>query len=237
MITVLAVLAASLLGSVHCAAMCGGFVCLYAGTGSVRHVGVTSHAAYNGGRLASYLVLGVVAGAVGQGVDHVGAIAGIGRLAAIVAGALMVLWGGSTILASLGVRLPRANAPRFMQAGLTSVLVRFRHQSPTVRGAATGLLTTLLPCGWLYAFVATAGATGHVADAVLVMFAFWLGTLPMMLTLGFGARRMFGSFQRRLPVAAAAVAVMLGALSMAGKLTARPLEHASHGAEMLHDGR
>jgi uncharacterized protein len=236
MTAVLAVLAASLLGSVHCAAMCGGFVCLYAGAGSGGHVGVRPHAAYNGGRLVSYLTLGAIAGAVGQGVDQVGAMAGIGRLAAIVAGALMVGWGGSTILAALGVRLPQTDTPRLIQASLTSLLVRFRHQSPSVRGAATGLLTTLLPCGWLYAFVATAGATGHVPDAVLVMLAFWLGTLPMMVTLGLGARRVFGSFQRRLPVAAAGAAVVLGALSMAGKLTARPFEHVRH-AEVVHDSR
>ena len=237
MTTILAVLAASLLGSVHCAAMCGGFVCLYAGPGSARHVGVRPHAAYNGGRLASYLLLGSVAGAVGKSVDRVGAIAGIGRLAAITAGALMVVWGGSTLLAASGVRLPQTGAPRLLQASLTSALVRFRNQSSTVRAAATGLLTTLLPCGWLYVFVASAGGTARVGDAMLVMFAFWLGTLPMMVTLGIGARRLFGSLQRRLPLAAAAVAVVLGALSMAGKLTARPLEHARHDTELVHDGR
>jgi sulfite exporter TauE/SafE len=235
--TVVAVLAASLLGSVHCAAMCGGFVCLYAGTGPVRNVGVRSHGAYNGGRLASYLLLGAVAGTVGQGVDHVGAIAGVGRLAAVVAGALMVLWGGRTLLAALGVRLPQTNAPRFLQASLTSLLVRFRNQSPAIRAAATGLLTTLLPCGWLYVFVATAGATGKVSSAMFVMLAFWFGTLPMMLTLGLGAQRLFGTFQRRLPVVAAGVAVVLGLLSMAGKMNARPVAHPRHDAELVHDSR
>ena len=237
MTSILAVLAASLLGSVHCAAMCGGFVCLYTGSGPARHAAVRPHAAYNGGRLISYLSLGAVGGAAGQGIDHVGGLAGVTRLAAIIAGALMVLWGGSTVLAALGVRLPQVTAPRFLQASLTSMLVRFRHHSPTVRGATTGLLTTLLPCGWLYVFVATAAATGRVADAMLVMFAFWLGTLPMMVTLGLGAQRLFGSFQRRLPVAAAAVAVVLGALSMTGKLTVRPLEHVPHSAAVVRGGR
>ena len=149
----------------------------------------------------------------------------------------MVLWGGSTVLAASGVRLPQAGGPRFLQASLTAILVRFRNQSPTIRGAATGLLTTLLPCGWLYVFVATAGATGRISDAMLTMLVFWLGTLPMMLTLGVSARRVFGSVQRRLPVVAALVAVVLGALSMAGKLTTRPLEHARHEVELVHDAR
>lgn len=237
MSTVIAVLAASLLGSVHCAAMCGGFVCLYAGTGSARHVGVRPHAAYNIGRLVSYLFLGAVAGSVGRGVDRIGAVAGIGRLAAVIAGASMVVWGGTTLLAASGVRMPQYTAPRALQASLTSLLVRFRNQSPAVRGAATGLLTTLLPCGWLYVYVAAAGATGRVGDAMLVMVVFWLGTLPMMLSLGFGAQRLFGAFQRRLPVAAAGVAVVLGLLAMAGRMTVRPVVHVTHDMEVLHDGR
>ena len=70
MTLLLAVLGASLLGSVHCAALCGGFVCLYTGVGSTRTVHATSgrirraapHAAYNAGRLVSYLSIGVLAG-------------------------------------------------------------------------------------------------------------------------------------------------------------------------------
>jgi sulfite exporter TauE/SafE len=233
----LAVLGASLLGSVHCAAMCGGFVCLYAGTGRARHTGATPHAAYNGGRLVSYLTLGAIAGSIGHGVDRAGGVVGLGRLAAIIGGALMVIWGGSTLLAALGVRIPQRATPRILQTTLASLLVRFRHRSATVRGLATGLLTTLLPCGWLYVFVATAGGTGHVVDAMAVMLFFWLGTLPMMVTLGVGAQRLFGTFQRRLPLVSAGAAVILGALAMAGRVTAHPLTHAEHGVEVVHDGR
>ena len=236
MTLLLSILGASLLGSVHCAAMCGGFVCLYSGTGPGRHNGAAPHAAYNAGRLVSYLVLGALAGSVGHGVDRIGGVAGIARLAAIIAGALMVVWGGSTLLAALGVPIRPHLAPRSIQATLTSLLVRFRNESPTVRGGATGLLTTLLPCGWLYVFVATAGGTGRVLDAMLIMFVFWLGTLPMMVTIGLGAQRMFGAFQRRLPLAAAGAAVVLGVLSMTGRMTASPFTRGSH-AEMVHDGR
>ena len=236
MTLLLSILGASLLGSVHCAAMCGGFVCLYSGTGPSRHTSAAPHAAYNVGRLVSYLLLGALAGSVGHGVDRIGGVAGIGRLAAVIAGALMVVWGSSTLLAALGVPIRSTIAPRALQATLTSLLVRFRNESPTVRGAATGLLTTLLPCGWLYVFVATAGGTGHVLDAMLIMFVFWLGTLPMMVTIGLGAQRMFGAFQRRLPLAAAGAAVVLGLLSLTGKVTASPIAHGRH-MEMVHDGR
>lgn len=237
----LAVLSASLLGSVHCAAMCGGFVCLYnvgpsrAGVRPSRTA--APHVAYNVGRLVSYLFLGAMAGSVGHGVERIGGVTGIGRLAAMVAGALMVAWGASTLLAALGVRVPQTTTPRAVQATLTTLLVRFRDRSPTVRGAATGLFTTLLPCGWLYVFVATAGGTGHVTDALAVMFFFWLGTLPMMVTVGLGAQRLFGAFQRRLPLVGAGAAVVLGLLSIAGKMSTHPLSHADHAIEVIHDHR
>lgn len=241
MTLLLSVLAASLLGSVHCAAMCGGFVCLYAGTGGATRDGGSRSAlpdvAYNTGRLVSYVVLGALAGALGRGLDRVGAVAGLGRLAAIVAGVLMVVWGGSTLLAALGVAIPVRVAPRRLQAILTSALVRFRHQGATIRGAVTGLLTTLIPCGWLYMFVATAGGTGRVVDGMLVMAVFWLGTLPMMVTIGLGVQRAFGGFARRLPLVAAGVAVLMGALSMTGRLTASPLAHGGHAMEMPHGDR
>ena len=104
MLLVIGVLVASLLGSVHCAGMCGGFVCFYAGgAGS----GTRAHVAYNVGRLASYLFLGLVAGMVGATVDRFGALAGLSRGAAVLSGTLMVAWGLSTLLAARGVRWPR----------------------------------------------------------------------------------------------------------------------------------
>jgi uncharacterized protein len=226
MTLLLAVLGASLLGSVHCAAMCGGFVCMYAGVSQGRQREIAPHVAYNAGRLVSYLLLGVIAGSVGGGIDQLGSLAHVGRLATIVAGMLMAGWGASTLLAALGVRVPQPAVPRVVQTTLGAVLLRLRNQSATVRGGATGLLTTLLPCGWLYVFVATAAGTGRMLDAVLVMLFFWLGTLPMMTAVGLGAQRMFGTFQRRLPLVSAGVAVLLGVLSMTGRIAVRPAVHA-----------
>ena len=79
------VLVASLVGSVHCAAMCGAFVCLYA-RGSIA-ARASGHVAYNAGRLVSYVALGLVAGALGARVDRLGALVDVQRAAAIVAGA------------------------------------------------------------------------------------------------------------------------------------------------------
>ena len=218
----LAVLLASLVGSPHCAGMCGGFVCFYSGsnTGTAGSAGGGgwAHAAYNGGRLVSSVALGTLVGAAGAGLDAAGSLVGLSRLAAIVAGTLMVGWGLSRLAVIGGVRLTLPVGSEPAKRALGSLLARARGRPPVVRAAATGLLTTLLPCGWLYAFVVTAAGTGSAAGGALVMLAFWAGTLPMLVAVGIGAQRLAGPFARRLPVASAVFVVVLGLLSIAGKL-------------------
>lgn len=215
------VLAASLLGSLHCAGMCGAFVCFYAegsGGGARRWPGGASHVAYNAGRLASYLALGAAAGALGATVDRLGMWNGVPRVAGILAGTLMVVWGVATVLATRGVRIPLPHYGRRVQERMALVLRALRERPPVVRAAVTGLVTTLLPCGWLYAFVATAAGSGSVWGGLSVMLFFWAGTLPIMLSVGFGAQRMFGPLRRRLPALTAATVVVLGLLTITGRL-------------------
>lgn len=229
------ILLASLLGSVHCAAMCGAFVCTYVAQRGPRDSGHSAHAAYHGGRLASYATLGAVAGWIGSGVDNLGAVVGVGRAAAVTAGVLMVVWGLSSIAATSGVRVPAAS-PAWAQRALGALLLRARAASPVQRAGAIGFLTTLLPCGWLYAFVATAGGTGSPVTGAAVMLVFWLGTVPMLLAIGSGARRVFGPFARRLPAMSAAFVVLLGLLVIAGKVSP-PAVHAHSGRQVVSHAR
>jgi sulfite exporter TauE/SafE len=235
----LGVLLASLVGSVHCAGMCGGFVCLYTGTGAPRGLrGLAPHAAYNLGRLASYLSLGAAAGLLGGQADRLGRLAGVSRAAAVVAGVLLVLWASGAIAASAGVRVPGTLAPAWTRRWLGAGLAAMRDRPPVARATATGLLTTLLPCGWLYAFVVTAAGAGSPAAGALVMAAFWAGTVPMMLGVGIGAKWGLGALRRRLPALSAAVVLVLGLLTIAGKLRT-PSPGAAHhaGAAVLHGDR
>lgn len=218
---VASILASSLLGSPHCAAMCGGFACFYAGQpGEGRRF--LPHLAYNGGRMLSYVLLGTLAGALGAGVDTAGRAAGLARPAAVAAGLLMVAWGGVAIVRAAGARLPEWSGLRAARTLLRNGMERIRQHPPVVRAATLGLLTTLLPCGWLYVFVATAGGTGSPLRGAVVMLAFWLGTVPMLTGLGLIAQRFTGPLRRRLPVVTAAALVLIGLLTIAGKLRTAP---------------
>jgi sulfite exporter TauE/SafE len=210
------VLLASLLGSPHCAGMCGGFVCFYSGQdGRGQNL---AHAAYNLGRLVSYVILGVLAGSVGHVLDRAGTAAGLQRTAAVAAGAVMVVWGLAALSAALGARLPSVAPPGVLRARFAAAMGRVHAQPPAVRALTLGLVTTLLPCGWLWIYVATAAGTGSVPAAMLVMAAFWLGTVPMMAGIGIAAQRALGPLRRRLPLFTAATLVVLGLLTLGGKL-------------------
>ena len=68
------VFVASLLGSLHCAGMCGAFVAFAVGIDDpdAARKRARLHAAYNLGRLVTYSVLGAIAGAIGGALDLAG---------------------------------------------------------------------------------------------------------------------------------------------------------------------
>jgi uncharacterized protein len=216
MTALLGVLAASLAGSVHCAGMCGPFVCAYAGLGGGRG----AHAAYHAGRLVSYAALGVLAGSLGSQVGRLGGLLGISRAAAILAGTLMVLWGAARILQARGASLAGAGRPRPRRSPMAGLLARIAERPPSVRAGATGLLTTLLPCGWLYVFVALAGGTGSAVAGAATMTVFWAGTLPALATVGVVVQRLGARYWAKLPVLSAVVVVLIGLLTIAGRMSA-----------------
>jgi len=213
------VLFASLAGSLHCAGMCGAFVAFAIGVGdpSVKASRGLLLALYQVGRLVTYTLLGALAGLIGAGVDLGGQLVGVGRAAAILSGIMMVGFGTITLLSAKGVKLDGPRVPAFwtkLVAGAHRHMMRF---SPMVRAGATGLLTTLLPCGWLYAFVLTAAGTGHAWSGAALMATFWVGTLPMLTIVGVGVRKLSGAFAGKLPVVTAMAIVVVGLYTIAAR--------------------
>jgi sulfite exporter TauE/SafE len=212
-----------------------GFVCFYSGGPGGRRV--LPHAAYNAGRLVSYLALGALAGALGAGLDRLGASAGLGRLAAVVAGALMIVWGGTSLMRAAGAHIPEPAVPGYLRARLAAALQAVHAQPPALRALTVGLVTTLLPCAFLYAYVTVAAGTGSPLGGVLVMAAFWAGTVPVMAGLGATAGRVIAPLQRRLPVLTASALVLIGLLTVTGKFLPHPDQAHHHPPGMTHGGR
>lgn len=221
-----AVFVASLLGSPHCAGMCGPFaaVAVAAPTLEGRAIGrrrlMLPHVAYNGGRLVTYITLGAIAGTLGKAIDLGASAVGIERAAALGAAGMMILFGVASLLRSRGVRVGcSSGTPKAIKSLAQRGHRAAASMAPTSRSLALGMLTTLLPCGWLYAFVITAAGTAHPAYGAGVMLAFWGGTLPIMLAFGAGVQRLAGPLRARLPLITSLALIAIGVLSIALRLS------------------
>lgn len=219
--TIWPILALSLLGSPHCAAMCG----LIAGAATP-----TPKAAmwYHGSRLLGYMAVGAIAGSIGRGADQIGSALGWQALATRGAGIALMAVGVVGALRALGLaRIAPIDGHRWV-AGLAG---RTRSLSPSTRAGALGALTALLPCGWLLAFVIAAAGTGGAVDGALAMATFWLGTVPALVAAGLVVRRAAGPLRRRLPLIAALLLIAFGAFTTLHR-SAVPLaataNHVSH---------
>lgn len=165
---VLGILSASFFGSWHCAAMCGPIATLM----STRH----SLISYHFGRLLSYSVLGALAGGLGQ----------IFLNSQVVYLRWISSFLISLVLIFAGLRLVWPNffsnvmgmAPWTQKIWNLTKKIQAFHVGRS--GLVVGLLTALLPCGWLYTYVIAAIASQSAWAGALTLFLFWLGGLPAL---------------------------------------------------------
>lgn len=214
----LTVLVASLLGSVHCAGMCGGLVLFAVGADGKLRKQARLHVAYHTARGLAYTALGAAAGTIGAATDIGARLNGGVRASAIVAGVLMIALGIATLLQNLGVLSTIIRPPKALQKTAASAHKRAFGLPPVHRAAAVGFLTPLLPCGWLYAFVVVAAGTGSPLIGAAVMASFWMGTLPLMGLLGLGLNTLTGPLRQRLPAVTSVIVIALGVLTALGRV-------------------
>ncbi|HEX7088399.1 MAG TPA: sulfite exporter TauE/SafE family protein [Vicinamibacterales bacterium] len=174
--TIAAALLLGLLTGAHCVSMCGPLVlAVSAGARTRTWRSQLAHAAtYHAGRVTTYVLLGLVAGLVGQMM----VFAGLGRVLALAAGAVLIAAGLIPGLARLspswasrwvGVAARAAGAARSLRDG-----------HPIAAPFAAGLANGLLPCGMVYAALAAAVAAGSLERAAWTMAAFGVGTTPAL---------------------------------------------------------
>lgn len=212
LVTIGGVLAASVIGSLHCAGMCGAFVAMAVGletnTGRAR-----LHVLYNLGRLCSYASLGALAGGIGQGLDLGASVTGLQSASALLAAGTMIAMGALPLVCRASGRAIRLPLPKPLERAVTFVYRRASALAPGQRAFLIGLCTCLLPCGWLYAFAILAAGTANPLAGALVMSAFWLGTLPALVAVGAGIRELTGRLGGLAPVLMSVVIITLGCMT------------------------
>jgi len=172
-----------LLGSTHCLGMCGGLAAIIGlNTGSLA-ANVRAQLLYSVGRLTTYAGMGAVAGYAGRWLQaHVPGIVNVSAVLCAVAGLLLVREG----LRATGLwQKPAVGTSR--SACLLGPLFRGILRVPGARNAfAGGILTGLLPCGLVYAFVSLAATSGDLLQGIAIMTTFGAGTVPLMVFAGCG---------------------------------------------------
>jgi len=216
------VLAASLAGSVHCAGMCGGIATVSGGCASREACGsnragirkaLAATLMYHAARLGGYATAGAVAGSIGAALQIGGELLGIQRLAGIVAG-VSVMLAGVAILLHHGGFSSKVAMPRGLERVMLAGTRWSAAASPGVRAAALGGLSVLLPCGWLWAFLAVAAGAGSPIGGALVMAVFWVGTVPILVAIGMGVQFVGGLWRGRVAVIAALAMIVVGLHAM-----------------------
>ncbi len=170
-----AFLTLGLLGSAaHCVGMCTPFVFMVSrryGLPAGAHVPWMAQVWYTAGRLSTYGLLGALGGTLGSALQVAGALVGLQRAAAIVAGGLLFITG----LANLLSLSPGGGASQWI-GKMTAQLSRRMPGHPY----GLGLLLGFLPCGLLYSAVVAAMATGNALTGAAGLVIFGLGTAPAL---------------------------------------------------------
>ncbi|WP_317204155.1 sulfite exporter TauE/SafE family protein [Janthinobacterium sp.] len=218
-----------LAGSVHCIGMCGGIVGALSAAAAPRPRAVIAIAAapaaagenllrvaaYNSGRIGSYMLAGALAGGLAGGA------ANLLRYAALQVAAY---WLANLMLVALGLYLMDAwrGLARLEAAGnvlwrrVQPLLKPLLPMDSPLKALALGGLWGWVPCGMVYSVLLTALLSGSAAQGALVMLAFGLGTLPTLLALGLVGARIRAAVRRRgVRVACGLLVLAFGLLGLA----------------------
>jgi sulfite exporter TauE/SafE len=235
----LAVFLFGLLGSTHCVGMCGGIVATLNRRPRTIAIRIEprgdDHApsirqpldrtlsrqlAYNGGRLASYTMAGLIAGATGSAATLAEHLLPIQQIA-FVAGTLVMMVIGLQMIgvAAISSALERAGQRVWP---LVQPLARATLGLPGLRGAfAAGLAWGWVPCAMVYGVLALAIVSGNPLSGATIMLVFGLGTAPALIGLGWasaqGARRFDTTRLRR------AIGMLIVGFALAGLARLDPI--------------
>ncbi|MDP2183584.1 MAG: sulfite exporter TauE/SafE family protein [Actinomycetota bacterium] len=203
-----------LVTSLHCVSMCGPMVVSYALKGAKDDTWaarITPNLAYQAAKILSYMLVGLVLGAVGSALN----LDAIRPYVMVAAGLFMIVLAlGMTGKFPWAARLT-PKPPKFLVTALSRVGKKARTDAEAgVSSLGTpvtfGLLTGLFPCAPLIAAQLNAAAAGSPGAGALAMLAFGLGTAPLMLVFGTASSLIPKRLKERAMVALAVVVLAFG---------------------------
>jgi len=202
--------------SLHCVAMCGGFVLSYSAKHKQEENGekkfrlpskatFLEHVQYSAGKLLSYSVIGALFGLLGSIVVFTPQLRGI---AAVIAGFFLLIFGVNQLGFFKSLRKISLPAPK----SLTRFVVSNKNRGPFFVGLMNGLM---IACGPLQALYIFAASTGSAIAGAQILFVFGLGTLPLMILFGFFVSVISGQFTQKIMRLSGVLVIAMGLMLFA----------------------
>ena len=201
-----------LMGSLHCAVMCGPIMLSLPlpnqGGWSIlaKWSAFGQLILYQFGRVLTYTILGVVVGIVGSSIT----ILVNQELFSFALGFCLIAF---TLLYLSGKRLKVfASFQLKLIAPISSLMGRL--YGLPFWGFFAGMLNGVIPCGMVYLALVTALGTGSIQNSVKFMFSFGLGTMPLMLVVSLGGIYLKGYFRFNSAKLIPWITILVGVLFM-----------------------
>jgi len=182
--SLLAAFMIGVLGAGHCIAMCGGI------SGAIAHASKQTAEAntlaplfYNLGRISSYTLIGAIVGFTAQIGLNFGAGYDLLLILRFVSGVTLILIG--LYIAQLNSAiLQLEKVGRLVWRYIQPLTRQFLPLKTPYHAFPLGFLWGWLPCGLVYSALTLALTSGSTLHSALTMFAFGLGTFPIMFLVG-----------------------------------------------------
>jgi len=216
-----------LVGSFHCAGMCGPIALALPLKNETLLTRIISTLTYNIGKIITYAVLGLFFGIVGQGLQ----LAGFQKFISVLMGSIMIF-----SIITPAIFKNRFNSEKFTFSFIGKIKSNLsRHFSKTSYTSlfTIGVLNGLLPCGLVYMAIAIAIASTNIFLGSLTMIFFGLGTMPMLMAISILGSSVNLKFRRLINKTIPYIVVLIGLLFVLRGLNLG-IKYISPDDEVLH---
>ncbi|QIA10042.1 sulfite exporter TauE/SafE family protein [Draconibacterium halophilum] len=195
-----------LMGSFHCAGMCGPIAIALPLHGNTIPQKIFGGTLYNLGRTLTYGIMGAVFGFLGQGLQLIG----FQQKVSVLMGALMII---SVLFPKLFKNQYKMDKSWFSAVGKLKKKIGEMFSIRSFQSLFfIGMLNGLLPCGLVYMAIAGAIGMGGVAEGSLYMILFGLGTIPMLLAISLAGNVLSSTVRSKINKLIPVLVVVVGIL-------------------------
>lgn len=206
MAIIISALVLGLMGSFHCAGMCGPIALALPLHGNSFGQKIFGGVLYNLGRTVTYAIMGAAFGFVGQGLGLIG----FQQWISVIMGSVMVI---TALFPSLYQGKQGAvNRWTILVGKLRSRMGKLFAVRSFSSLFLIGLLNGLLPCGLVYMAIAGAIGTEKVLMGSAFMAVFGLGTIPMMLFIALAGNLLSSAVRTRINSLIPILVIIVGLL-------------------------